>query len=320
MLNNKQILSITSSMRLLILILTLGFPWSQTLAEFSLNFQPNPNVVSSIANQGCNSGGGMMGGGMGMLGPGCGSDYFLQELVEDNGIEYYHVILGDPDVDEFAMEFYMRTGDCCWWSGGGMGGRGGGRGGGGGMGGGDAPYSSSYGDTNDRLYNAWQPLEGGPDLTGNGTGNPSRVYMRQINNDGQMSQDFTKTTEANKPRITQIIEDGELTSTFDLDMSNGDHNTYSDPVSFINDTTIANIGSFDANADAPNANITAGRYTYSPDNPAGAPHGDSYGTYTYEQDGYDVYDTDWLEYCDPNQNSDHNCNFNSGGGGMMGGM
>ena len=305
-------------------------------SEFSLNFQSNPNVVGSIVNWGCNAGGGgggMMGGGgggMGMFGPGCGSDYFLQELVNDGGTEYYHVILGDPSQDDFALEFYMRVGDCCWWGSGGGGGGGMGGGGGGGMMGGSAPYSSSYGDTTDRLASAWLPLEGA-DLVGNGTGNPNRVYMRQINNDPQMVQEFVKDFETTKPRITQVIEDGIMTSTFDLDMRNGGHGSYTDPSRYINDTTISGIGTFDATAPTPASDIesvptpdsdiklTAGRYIYSADNPAGTPHGNSYGTYTYEDGDFDVYNVDWLSYCDPSQNPDLQCNFSSGGGGMMGG-
>ncbi len=261
-----------------------------------------------------------MGGGMGSAGPGCGSDYFLQELVNDNGVQYYHVIIGDPTVDDFAMEFYIRAASCCWWGGGGMGG--------GGMGGGGTPKSSSFGDTNRRLYNAWQPLEGGSALTGNGTANPNRVYLRQINNDGEMQQEFIKGRESKKPHIVQVIGDGELVSTFDLDMSNGGYNTFSDPVRFINNTTIVDVGSFDPNIDAPrnvdtpnaNINVTAGRYTYLPDNPAGVSFGDSYGSYLYEEGGYDVFGTSWLDYCQPSQNLDRQCNFNAAGGGMGGGM
>ena len=58
-------------------------------AEFELNFQPNPNIVPSWANSTCDGtgpGGGGMGGGMMGFGPGCGSDVFRQELIEDNGV------------------------------------------------------------------------------------------------------------------------------------------------------------------------------------------------------------------------------------------
>lgn len=266
---------------------------------------------------------------MGGVGPGCGggsgSGYFLQELVNDNGVQYYHVIVGDPTVDDFAMEFYIRAAGCCWWSGGGMGGGGMG---GGMMGGGRAPYSSSAGDTNNRLYNAWQPLEGGSALTGNGTANPNRVYLRQINNDGEMKQEFIKDRESQKPHIIQVIGDGELVSTFDLDMSNGGYNAFSDPAHFINNTAIVDVGSFDPNIDTPrnvdnanaNINVTAGRYTYLPDNPAGISFGDSFGSYLYEEGGYDVFSTTWLDYCQPSQNLGRQCDFSTAGGGMGGGM
>lgn len=313
-----------------LLIIALYAPWRETQAEFALNFQSNPNVVASIANWGCSGtgggggGGGMGGGGGGMggmawFGPGCGSDYFLQQLVSDGGVQYYHVIVGNPAEDNFALEFYMRTGACCWWPSGGGGGMGGG-GGGGGMGGGNpAPYSSSYGDVNDILFNAWQPLSSNADKAGNGTGNPNRVYMRQINNDPQMRQEFVKNIERNKPRIIQTIADGSLTSTFDLDMRNGSHSAFTTPASFVNITTIAGIGSFDANANAQKGDVTAGRYTYSANNPKGVSHGDSYGSYNYGGGFFDVHRQDWLAFCNPADNPDHNCNFGSGGGGMMGG-
>lgn len=291
-------------------------------AEFSLNFQGNPNVVSSIANQSCNSGGdggmmdGMGGGGMmGGIGPGCGSDPFLQEIVSDGGTQYYHVILEDQTQD-FAIEYYMRSGGCCWWfsGGGGMGGM---------MGdGGDAPYSSSYGNVDDQLINAWLPLAGAAD-SGNGTGNPSRIYMRQINNDGQMNQEFIKQFEARKPRIIQDISSGGTQLAFDLDMSNGGYTGYTSPSQFINAFTSndPDVVDFDMNMDAPQSSVSAGRFSYN----TGPNDGGSSGTFNYESnDAIDVYNIDWLSYCDPSQNQDHSCNFSNGGGGggggMMGGM
>lgn len=296
------------------------FSSSPSQAELGLNFLPAVNVVSSIANQSCNAvaGGGMMGnmegGMMGALGPGCGRDYFLQEVINDNGTQYYHVIVGNPAQDNFALEYYMRTAGCCWWTGGGMmGGMGGGMMGGGG----DAPYSSSYGNVNDRLFNAWQPLSNNT-AAGNASGNPSRVYMRQINNDPNMTQEFIKSKELNKPRITQTVKNGTaMTATFDLDMSNGNYNGYSNPVKFTNITTVTGVGSYDA-ARAPQAKVSAGRFTYSP----GTSFNGSLGTYKYETDSINAYGINWLSYCQPSQNPDHQCIFNNngGGGGMMGGM
>jgi len=303
------------------LLLLLSLLPLQSHAEFNLNFQSNPNVVSSIANQSCGSGdGGMMGGmgGMGMMGsigPGCGSDRFLQEVISDNGTEYYHVILID-NTQDFAQEYYMRTGGCCWYSGGGM------MGGMGGMGGGgDAPYSSSYGNINDRLANAWEPLSETTN-SGNGSGNPGRIYMRQINNDGEMNQEYVKRFETRKPRIIQDIDSGSEQLAFDLDMSNGNYNSFSSPSSFINtfSSNQPEVPAFDMSTDAPQGDITAGRFRYS----TGPNDGGSSGSFTYESaDGFDPYTVDWLSYCVSSQNPDHRCNFSSGGGdggGMMGGM
>ncbi len=270
---------------------------SQAKGEFSLNFSSGDNVVSSWANQSC-SDGGMMGG----MGGGCSSP-FRQELVNDNGTEYYHVIVGDENSD-FALEFYMRTGGCCWWGGGG-----------GMMGGGSTPYSSSDGDTSDRFANAYEPLAG-PDTSGNGTGNPNRVYMRQITRDSQMDQEFLKAKEAMKPHIVQNISDGSTHLGFDVDMSNSDYTTFAAPAQFSNTMTLSRadgIGDFDMTTDAPQANITAAQFSYN----EGSGHGGSAGDYSYAADGFDVYGVDWSSYCDPSQNSDHDCSF---GGGMMGGM
>lgn len=288
------------------------FP-SMSTAEFSLNFQSNPNIVNSMANVSCSGGGGGMGGGGmgGMMGfgPGCDSTVFTQELVNDNGTQYYHVFFTDPTQD-FAMEFYMRTGGCCWFGGGG---------GMGGMGGGDAPFSSSAGDVNNRLANAFDPfLDAG--TSGTGTANPSRVYMRQTNNDGQMTQVFDKPLEAMKPRITQTIDDGSTISTFDLDMRNSSYtDTTIDPSVFINTLALnepQGMGDFDMATDAPQRSATAGRFSYT----EGTEHGGSFGTYDYGPDRFDVISVDWLSYCDPAQNPDRQCNFTTGGGGgMMGG-
>lgn len=184
-------------------------------------------------------------------------------------------------------------------------------------GGGDAPFSSSYGVSNntDRWFNESRPLSNDP-RAGNGSGNPSRVYMRQINNDATMTQEFLKARETNKPRITQNVNGGTaMSSTFNLDMSNGNYTAYSNPVSFTNTTNVTGVGSFNAAA-APTASINAGRFRYTP----GTSFSGSFGTYNYAGGNFNVYGVNWLSYCRANQNPDHRCVFNAGGGGgMMGG-
>jgi len=280
-------------------------------AEFSLNFQSNPNTVASVANVSCNAGGGtMMGGMMGNVGPGCGSDRFLQEVVDDNGTLYYHVIVGDTAQDPFAMEFYIRNGGCCWNSGGMMGGMMGGSG--------SAPYSSSYGDTGNPLASAYTPLAA-PSISGTGTGNPGRVYMRQINNDIEMSQSFEKPFEALKPRIVQTTNSGDIQQNFIVDMTNGNYNSFSTPSRFEITQQLnqpLGEGNFSSATDIGAATVTAGQFSYS----GGSGHGQSYGNYNYSSDAFDVYSVNWIDFCDPAQNPDHNCNFSTsgGGGGMMG--
>ena len=303
----------TAPKSLITLLVAALFPSSPARGEFTLNFLPNPNVVASMANQSCNAntGGGMMGGGAmggamgGMMGfgPGCaGSGYFLQQLVTENANQYYHVIVGTPG-DGFALEYYMATGGCCWFGGGG-----------GMMGGGDAPFSSSFCDTTNRGFNAFTPLSNNS-AAGNASGNPNRVYMRQITNDAAITSEFLKVREVNKPRITQNINSGTaMSSVFNLDMSNGTYAAFSNPVSFDNTTTVAGVGSFNA-ATTPTAKANAGRFRYTP----GASFSGSFGTYNYESSNFNAYGVNWLSYCGASQNPSHQCVFNAGGG-MMGGM
>ena len=136
-----------------------------------------------------------------------------------------------------------------------------------------------------------------------------------------MELTFFKPFESNKPQITQIIDDGQARSVFDLDMTNAGYDNPSNPVTLINTFEIidgsdpAGFATFDMRVDGQNVFTTAGRFSYTPGGGAGG----SSGTYTYEDGGFPVEDIDWLAYCDPAQNPDHQCVF-SPGGGAMGGM
>jgi hypothetical protein len=280
-------------------------------AEFTLNFNQNPNVVASGANTSCDGGG--MNGGM-MNNGGC-TDNFSQELVDDNGTQYYHVILGDPGSD-FALEYYVRslgTG-ACWFGCGG---------GGGGMMGmsGPAPLTPSDG-TGGLSGNNTDPLGSDSSFTGNGTTRPDRVYMRQINNSAEMTQEFLKDTEVRKPKITQTVNAADVTVNFAIDMSNSGYGSMNNAgdltlTSVINDPDMPDpqagfpdSGNFDIADFSASSYVTGGRYTYQ----NGSGNGGASGTYNYFDDSFDVYNVDWASYCDPNQN-DHNCTFGGGGGG-----
>ena len=259
----------------------------------------------------------------GMGGGGCDGTPFLQEVVTIGGSDYFHVVVGDT-AGAFGIEYYLRTapGAVCWFGcagarvGGGMGG---------GMGGGPAPLSSSSGSaTNDSA-----PLAS----TNSGTGRPDAVAIRQINRTPEITQEFLKATESNKPRITQTLTSANVTLNFGLDMSTINYQTSAAgsitltqaineaiPPPGVNPVTRAplpNSSNFNIASAGPGSvvNITGGRYTYSP----GAGDGGSLGAYSYFADRFDVYNVNWASYCDPAQNPVSQCTTYGGVRGGMGG-
>lgn len=283
-------------------------------AEFELNFLPNSRITSNIANVHCTTGsgdgvvpggsggwGGGGGGGGGFQYYGCGSDYFIQEVVRDPELgSYYHLILGDPTTDDFAMEFYL-AGD----------------------------YNS---DSGGNWHNAHDPLGDSQSVTGNGSGNPKRIYMKMINNDGPgFNQEFLKSRQAEKPVITQNIVDGPMRQDFTADMSNSSYdqsNITGDIVNtlFFDDSPLSpgSMGGFDMASGVDKGFVTAGRYRYSNGGSGGGSgwggdgSRDAGGHYTYEHGGFDVYAVDWLAYCIPEQNTDRFCEYGRGGSGWGG--
>lgn len=260
-------------------------------AEFALKFTPG-NVgggggwgggggAGGWADVECNgsstggggSGWGGAGGGWGGGFRGCGNGYFLQETISG----YYHVIVGDPNTN-FALEFYI------------------------GSGGGD---SASGGDFNNWRY----PLSANAGLTGNGSGDATRVHMRQLVKGVGMEQEFLKAKNATKPKITQGIDNEGLMSHFSIDMSNSSYTTKTTPGIIINRQTLQSAGlpvgaaEFDIDKNSQKSRVTAGQY--SRNSGVGA-------SYSYLYGGFDVYSVDWLRYCNPAQNSDHKCDLAGG--------
>lgn len=272
-------------------------------AEFELNFTPDrdsgsgggggwggsgdgaggwSNVECSGGNQSSDgdSGGGGWGGGGGSsfsLGRGCGSGYFLQEV----GNGYFHVIVG-KETEDFVMEWYIRS-----------------------SGSHDSALSTGY------LDNIDNPL--GPDVrdTGNGAGNPRTVHMRAIIKDAGIEQEFYKPFNEYKPKITQNINDDGMESVFSVDMTNISYSDMTTPGTVVNRVTItdADIPSASAMfdmADSPNSHVTAGLYTHG---------GGEFKNYSYAEDTFNVYEVRWIDFCDPEQNPDHDCNIGGSGGG-----
>ena len=268
---------------LLLMVAPLG-------AEFALNFTPG-NVgggggwgggggADGWADVECNgsttggggSGWGGTGGGWGSGFRGCGNGYFLQET--NSG--YYHVIVGDPTTD-FALEFYI----------------------------GGTGNSASGGDFNNWRY----PLSSNAGLTGNGSGDATRVHMRQLVKGVGMDQEFLKAQNATKPKITQTINNAGLTAQFSVDMTNSSYATRTTAGVMVNKQTLVVDGlpvgaaDFDMGRDSQTSQVTAGQYS----------RGSGVGaSYSYLYGGFNVTAVDWIRYCDPAQNTDHKCDLAGG--------
>ena len=315
-------------------------------AQFSFNGGTAGTVVPSIANQSCGSGATFGGGGMGGMGGGgnCDGTNFLQEVTTIGGLNYYHIVVGSGS--NFAIEYYIRTvgGGVCWFGCAsarvvGMGGMGGG---------GVAPLSASSGSaTNDS-----SPLAS----SNSGTGRPDQAAIRMVVSDGQMTQQFLKATEANKPRITQTLNTADTTINFGIDMSGISYSdasragtlTLRQTVTGTNfpaaqtlprtNIALPNSANFDiaqalsstsmhtVNGGTPQITqtpndrtnaITGGRFTYSP----GTGDGGSLGPYAYFRDSFNVYNINWTDFCLNAQVTTSDCRTFGGvrSGGMGGG-
>lgn len=281
-------------------------------AEFALNFQPDPGRLSGSTNpdtlpifpppgsftqllscnrgevsSGCNHGGG----------PSTEKTPFLQELAFDGSNTYFHVIVGDP-TQNFAQETFIRLGVRTWPN--------------------NQPNSVSAG-TAGTANGGWN---GGGDATplgpsmvsGSGTANPERVQVRQIVRDPEMTQEFLKNTFLTKPRITQTVTSGDMTSFFDLNMTGiayrGPGSTTS-VAPLINTVTIgsAGAGNFDMARNKQNSTVTAGQFSWAP----GGGDGGSAGTYTYVGGNFNLNAIDWRAYYNPGDNTCWAFNQNPGG-------
>lgn len=325
-------------------------------AAFELNFDPATTTghsytstgddinyscnMTHIADFNCTSGGGF------------GSDFdengshddgsaAYQRQFTTGGKRYYHVIIGDKNVDTFYME-YMIEANGSW-----------------GDYNGDFEASASaytagsIGNCNDSSceYNMINPYDANAtdyQKTGTGTGNPNRVVMRMIIDDGMTYNEFLKDQFDKKPLITQTIVDPTpaegITMDYTLDMRG---KTYSDstPIDHANRTnqtfligdTAANQGDYDSTGAVPTPisfregtdDITAGAFTYT----TGSSFGGSNGTYTYyladgvtvDTSGFQPTGKAYDSFCMPSQNTDWSGNgactndSGSGGGGWGGG-
>lgn len=180
---------------------------------------------------------------------------FLQETRVFDGITYFHVIVGtrgEPTVGDsntFAQEVYIQvqSGTDCDLSNG------------------SAPCSQSGGRRGNGVscffscnYEAtsglgWDPLRTDSTFTGNGSGNPNAVIMKQVINDtaNGLTQVFLKDTLTQKPKITQNVTDSGISAQFVLDMSNSNYTTNTTAGLMTNTVTLVGAnagiqGNFDA--------------------------------------------------------------------------
>ena len=226
----------------------------------------------------------------------------FQERVLDaaTGQRYYHIIIGTPN-SSFAQEVYILQGGAQFFdlSAGRVG---------------STSMGSNFEGVGLTPFINQKPLDNDETISGNATGNPTRVIMRQINSDDQMTLEFLKENFNNKPKITQTITAPDISSVFSVDMSNlnySDKNTAA--TGLINQLQILSAGipigagSFDIATGAQLSTITAGQYDWTP----GVGPGQSGGTYNYLTGAFDVFAEDWLPYRHPAENPPYkpNCAF-----------
>lgn len=165
-------------------------------AEFVLDFMPDDGGGLSTSFTRGNTG---FSGGTPFLTRG---SLQLPEIVTDpdTGLTYYHVIMGDL-TDGFIQDVYIQRGFGSFQGG---------------------PGSAVGGGTT----NDDNPL--GP-TSATGQANPRKVLVRQVVSDGEIYMDFTKDKFDRKPKITQMLTLPDMSSLFQIDMSNSNYSDNTTP-------------------------------------------------------------------------------------------
>ncbi|MFC1747443.1 hypothetical protein ACFL2V_01410 [Pseudomonadota bacterium] len=279
-------------------------------AEFSMNFVPQ-TATGEITTVNWNSDDGIHNGQDSGQTPYLYDTTLLErpEIIvdPDNGNSYYHMIVGSF-ADGFIQESFIQMGF-------------------GGYGnpleptnsasasGGTAEGAGDY-DSDITFGNGYDPLDMDANETaklmgsGNGTGNPNRVILRQIINDGEIMMEFRKSSYLKKPRITQMIMAPDITALFDMDMSAIDYNTDDGTPIVMNtmelwgDDVLYDASAFDMSQrqeDDPlvtgvdDSYISGGDYLYTD----GTDFGGSDGTYSYATGSFDHKAISWKDIFDP---------------------
>jgi hypothetical protein len=284
----------------IIAILFLLFGLVDASSAFELNFQPvtapgmgadfpkggydntgNPISCPDASNPDCYNGTGVS----------ADQTRFYYERVDG----YWHLIIGDPSVDSFVQETYIPTLSQFHSPSGGH----------------EPVFFTLNGNLQEWSGNGWDPLEFenktyGPEnasFSGNGTGDPTRVVIRQILGTGslaggggdiqewtcaadQFCQEFLKAEAGFKPKITQRYTAPDLVINFVLDMSAISYSDMTTAATMINTVSVIDAGfpapgeqfapgpmvggsgrdsaNFDMATDAGTLDVTGGKYTYTP--------------------------------------------------------
>jgi len=295
---------------------------SHAATDFDFGFEASPSSFDPLPG---NCGVGGVGGkcDLGFLDPfepDPDTTPFFQDTVVVNGETYWHTIVGDPS-SGFAMESYTRVA-----SGTGFvtnyGSFSGGR-----------PGNWSAFSLEGYSGNGWDPLglttSGGVNLTGNGSGDPTKTVFRQVMGDGvwdatnrtytcdtgEFCAEFLKSGLNAKPIFGQAINDdtgGALMQLrFQVDMSNSSYSDMATTGTIINTITLTDP----SDSEFYRVLVNAGRFRYNDCSITGiggscwqsfsefgGPSNYIEGSYTYSDGGTDPMSYDWGTFFDLTQN------------------
>lgn len=311
---------------------------SFTHAEFELNFKPveTPVTLSDFPKGGYDNTGQAFSC-PNAANPDCfngtqqstDTTPFFYERVDG----YWHIIVGDQGT-EFIQESYIPILGLFHSYSGGR----------------EPVFFTLDGNLEQWSGNGWDPLGVNHDtygvdnssFTGNGTGDPTKVLVRQVMGPGTLGntgtrveewtctggafcQEFLKSEEAFKPIIKQSYSGADLIMNFSLDMSSILYTDKDTPAVFTNvievidpDFPLPNTmgatapapNKFDMATDSQHSTVNAGQYLYvtgvswydDMDGDLFRAYGE--GTYIYENGTSNFHaDTDWAAFLDPTQNA-----------------
>lgn len=285
-------------------------------AGFPLNFQPEINGWTTQDTGSC--GYGQCASQRGNSDP----TPFAETLVTIGGVTYFHTIVGDPAAG-FAIEAYNRAAARnLTFSNTEIGGAGGSFSPDGGgnlrsvIGNSDSATSLT---AVHNLLNSANPL-GDYRVSGTGGNAPDHTVLRMVMTSakGDMSMEVSKPFLDKKPKISQTVQDGAMSSVFVVDERalNYHQSGTAAPMTntlVINDPSIPGAGAADFSmAQTQKSLVTAGRFTYTPgagwnDPTNGWDSTDStfgFGTYNYAGgQGFDPLSVDWSKMFNYAQNA-----------------